>query len=182
MELVVGTVVGFSGGIGSGKTSLSQAVAEELDCPWVSFGDYVRKVAADRGYGQDRESLQVVGESLVHEGWPRFCLAVLNQAPWKPGQDLIIDGVRHAEGVRTLRSLVKPSLFRLIGISLDATGRWAREGGDAHVDELAIQSIEAHSTEAEVQPRVMPMADLVLDGARPLNELVREVVNWLAAQ
>jgi len=182
MSPVVGTVVAFAGGIGSGKTALSRAVAKELACPWVSFGAYVRKVAADRACGQDRRSLQLVGESLVHESWEKFCLGVLSQADWRPGQDLIVDGVRHADGVRMLRSLVEPSKLRLIGISLDPASRWARKGGVRHVDGKVNRSIEAHSTEAEVESRVMPLADLVVDGSRPLDELVREVVNWLAAQ
>jgi len=182
VDLSAGIVVGFAGGIGSGKTSLSQAVALDLYWPWVSFGDYVRSVAANRGSSPDRRSLQLVGESLIQEGWSTFCAGVLNQANWKPGQDLVVDGVRHAAGVRALRSLVTPSQFCLVGILLDPVKRWEREGGLTNIDAPLIRSIEGHSTEAEVGSKVMALADLVVDGSRPLEELIPEVANWLAVQ
>lgn len=182
MARVVGTVVGFAGAIGSGKTSLSRAVASDLACTWVSFGDYVRKEATDRGCAQDRRSLQLVGESLIQEGWVKFCLGVLSQADWRPGQNLVIDGIRHADGVLALTSLVEPSTFHLVGTSLDSKRRWARKCNGGAIAREVARSVESHSTEIEVESRVIPSADLVVDGSRPVEELVREIVDWLSTQ
>jgi dephospho-CoA kinase len=50
-------VVGFSGRIASGKSAISKALAADIGCRRVSFGDYVRKVAAERGLAPTREAL-----------------------------------------------------------------------------------------------------------------------------
>jgi predicted cytidylate kinase len=42
-------IVAISGDIASGKSTVSRAVAEALDLPWMSTGDLQRKVAEERG-------------------------------------------------------------------------------------------------------------------------------------
>lgn len=60
-------VVGFSGRIKSGKTTLSARVAELMGWPYTSFGDYVRKVARLRRRPELREILQEIGQELVDQ-------------------------------------------------------------------------------------------------------------------
>jgi len=105
-------ILAFSGGIGSGKSTLSSGVAEALEWPRVSFGRYVRAVALDRGLdAESREVLQEVGESLITAGWVPFCRAVLTQADWRPERSLVVDGIRHVEALQTLRALAAPSVY-----------------------------------------------------------------------
>jgi hypothetical protein len=44
-----------------------------------------------------------------------------------------------------------------------------------------LEQIESHSTEADVLTRLDGMADLSLDGSRPVVKIVDEVVSWLSA-
>ena len=172
-------VLAFSGGIASGKSTLSRSVAKTLDWPWVSFGDYVRTVAQNRSLGNSREVLQEVGSSLIKEGWTQFCSSVLNQITWRPGQSLVVDGIRHAEAVYELQKLVAPSEFLLVFVETSDPMRKARLRARKVADYEKLQCIESHSTEAQVKVFLAGMADLTVDGTQPMENLVHEIVTWI---
>src|SRR5438105_3821546 len=107
-------VLGVAGKIASGKSTLSTAFAETVGWPHASFGDYVRSVAREQGLDpSNRETLQKIGASLVDRDCEAFCRDVLAEADWKPGQPLVIEGIRHAEVKDALERLVSPSKFVL---------------------------------------------------------------------
>src|SRR4051812_10083492 len=115
-------VVAFSGGIKGGKSSVSREVAARLRWLRVSFGDQVRAAVRSRGLDDsDRDTLQSVGQELVDKDAHGFSQAVLSQAgtAWTPGQNLIVDGLRHTEVAAALRELVKPSSLRIVLIDAD---------------------------------------------------------------
>ena len=172
-------VLAFSGSIASGKSTLSRAVAETLDWPYVSFGDFVRTVAQSRGLGDSREALQEVGVSLIREGWTQFCRSVLNQITWRPGQPLVVDGIRHIEAVSELQKLVAPSEFLLVFVETSNPIREARLRTRKVADGEKLQHIESHSTEAQVKVFLAGMANLAVDGTQPIEELVQNVIFWL---
>ena len=171
-------VVGIVGKIRSGKSSLSRSLADDLKWPCVSFGDQVRCVAQQRGLDNSREALQEVGEDLVEKEPRKFCEAVLAQADWQPGQSLILDGIRHLKIVEILRFLVRPSVLRLVYIKASDRLRESRLVGEIH-DRRDLNRIEHHSTEVQVGTILPNLADLVVDGARPLDDLVAEIRTWL---
>ena len=120
-------VIAFSGKIASGKSTLSRAVAGELGWSRVSFGEYVRKLAGERGLNPDSlPTLQELGEDLVQNHLNDFCVGVLGQTPWHAGQSLVIDGLRHVEVAERLRLLVAPSELLIVHIVVDATTRERR--------------------------------------------------------
>jgi adenylate kinase family enzyme len=172
-------VLGFAGSIASGKSTLSIEVALSLKWQRVSFGDYVRTVAQHQGLGESREVLQTVGASLVNRGIEQFCSSVLAQVNWKPGQPLVVDGIRHAEVVSTLHRLVTPSKLLLVFLAVNESIREARliEKGLTYCEDL--QQIETHSTEVQVQTVLSKMADLTVDSTRKIEELVKEIVTWV---
>jgi dephospho-CoA kinase len=175
---MAGVVVGVIGKIRSGKSSLSRSLSEHLNWPYVSFGDEVRTVAQQRGLDPLRETLQEIGEELVANSAQQFCEAVIGQAEWQPGQSLVIDGIRHLKIVEILRDLVRPSVLRLVYVKTDDDVREVRLAGEiANGQEL--YRIEHHSTEAQVGTILPSLADLVVDGAKPLNSLIREIKTWL---
>ena len=69
--------LGFSGKIGSGKTTISEYVANLLSWPKVSFGDYVREIARQQKTDLSRSALQTIGASLVEQDCEGFCRSVL---------------------------------------------------------------------------------------------------------
>jgi len=172
-------VLAFSGSIGSGKSTLSLSVAKALNWPYVSFGNYVRTVALLRGLGESREVLQEVGESLIQEGWEQFCKSVLAQAPWAPGEPLVVDGIRHVEAVEMLRLLVVPSELLLIHITLNDLTRKARLNKRSPADYAKMERIEDHSTEVQVKRRLPEIANLKVSGERSIDDIIHEILIWV---
>lgn len=172
-------VLGFAGSIASGKSTLSIEVASSLGWQRVGFGDYVRTVAQRQGLGESREVLQTIGATLVNQGIEQFCGAVLKQVDWEPGQPLVVDGIRHAEIVSTLRRLVAPSELLLVFVAVNESTREARliERGLTHREQW--RQFEAHSTEAQVQTVLREMADFTADSTQKIEELVKEIVTWV---
>lgn len=182
-------ILGFAGSIASGKSTLSIEVASSLGWQRVSFGDYVRTVAQRQGLGESREVLQAVGATLVNQGMEQFCKAVLAQVDWEPGQPLVVDGIRHAEILSTLRRLVAPSELLLVFVAVNKSTREARliERGLTHQETLYLrqeqwQQFEAHSTEAQVQTVLRAIADFTVDSTQKIEELVKEIVMWVQQQ
>jgi dephospho-CoA kinase len=99
-----GLVVCFSRRIGSGKSSVTQTLANALRWPRASFGDYVRARVADRGGDpSSRKELQNLGQMLVETDPSGFAAAVLQARGYKRGADLLVDGIRHVAIKRRLR-------------------------------------------------------------------------------
>lgn len=169
-------VVGFSGRTGSGKSTISERLARELAWPRASFGDFVRSVAKRRGLDSDsRPVLQAIGESLISEGWPKFCLDVLSATNWRSGSPLVVDGIRHVEAIGELTRIVAPLQFVHVHVALDEQIR---------ADRLRQRSVEArqqgedesHSTEDAVRKHLPQVADLTIDGAASPESIVAEVI------
>jgi len=169
-------VLGLAGKIASGKSTLSASFAKEVGWPYVSFGDYVRSVARQRGLDDSqREILQQIGASLVEQDCEGFCRAVLRQAPWQPGEPLVIDGIRHLQVKQVLEKIVAPSDFILTYISVDEQIRRQRLHNEGIDDPARIERIESASTEEQVKVELPRVADFILNGAEPLPKLVEEL-------
>jgi hypothetical protein len=136
-------------------------------------------VAQGRGLDDSREVLQEVGATLIDQGWEEFCRAVLKQVDWEPGQPLIIDGIRHIEAVGVLRQLVAPSAFLLVFIAVDGLTRKERLRQRGVADHEDLQRTDAHQTEAQVRTMLPSMADLTVDGTRPIDGLLHDTVIWV---
>jgi cytidylate kinase len=172
-------VVTFGGGMLSGKSSISSAVAEALGWPRVGFGDYVRSVARAGGLADTREALQEVGVSLISEGWEKFCRAVLSQARWSPGESLVVDGVRHREALDTLASIVTPSRLVVVHVALGRPEQEQRLKGSGVVDSERRRRILAHSTEVQAHAVLPRLADFTVDGGQAVKQETARVVEWL---
>jgi len=147
----MGLLVCFAGRIGSGKSSVSQALAERLGWERAGFSDFLRAELAQRGNdAPSREMLQDFGQAMV-EGDPEgFCRAVLDAGNFRPGGDMLVDGVRHAEIHRILARIALPSTAKLIFLTADEASRLDRvkERGDGSTD---FARAEAHRVEADLQ-------------------------------
>jgi dephospho-CoA kinase len=173
-------VIGFSGGIASGKSSLSTAVAQAIGWPRTSFGGYVRTIAAQRGLEPTRENCQAIGEELIEADIRGFCKDVLAEASWRPGEPLVIDGIRHLEVADLLADMVRPTDFVLVFVELPRAEREARlKNRDGESQPL--ERFEQHSTEVQVC-ELRARANLVVDGDRPVEQLADEAVRFLTSR
>lgn len=163
----------FAGRIGSGKTTISGAVADSLNWPRVSFGDYVRMIAKNRGLDSDsRDTLRTVGEQLIStEGWDRFCKNVLDYGGWIPGSGVVVDGIRHAEALANIRRITDrvPTFLVFLDLGTSDVFTRARQAGKG-IGGCGVP--EHHSTESQVIEVLPSLADIVLSSDDPIDDLV----------
>jgi cytidylate kinase len=164
-----GLVVCFSGRIGSGKSSVTQTLANALRWPRASFGDYVRARVADRGGDpSSRKELQNLGQMLVETDPSGFAAAVLQARGYKRGADLLVDGIRHVAIQETIARLVSPSPAFLIHLAADDFHvRHRIEHRTAGLADLP--RAEGHAVEAEVRSSLPSIASVVIDANVPLH-------------
>src|SRR5689334_9105441 len=105
--MIAPAVLAFSARQASGKSTVSTEIAEELGWPRAGFGDYLRRVAIERGRKTDREILQELGEHFVRDSLEQFCRDVLGSVGWMPGQGIVVDGIRHTQTMEVLRNIVR---------------------------------------------------------------------------
>lgn len=171
------TVLGLAGKIASGKSTLSVNFAEAMGWPYISFGDYVRSVTRQLGLDDSRrEILQDVGASLVAENCEEFCRAAVSQAEhWRPGESLVIDGIRHIQVKQALEKIVPPSAFVLGYLTVDDHTRRQRWLESRILTEEKIELLESASTEMQAKADLIEVADFVLDGTRPITTLIEDI-------
>ena len=169
-------VIGLSGQLGSGKSSLASILAQRNSCPRAAFGDYLRDVATGRGLESDRASLQQLGEEQIALGWDAFCSAVLNHFGWKTGRGLVVDGIRHVDALKTLSRMICPQSVFLVHLTINEELRHnrllSRDGVQAVFD-----NHEKHSTEADVKEALPLAANMIVDAARPAELLADEIMD-----
>lgn len=170
--------IALAGQIGSGKSTISRAVAETLRRPLVSFSAEVRAAAVARGLPSGRKGLQELGEILIAEGWDSFCSGTLAQA----GNSLtppIIDGVRHQDAIQSLRKLLAPTPIVIVFLDVPKERRVSRliKRGQTIQE---IEKADQHPTEAEL-PLVRAEADLLLINDGSIEEVVEEFVLLLGS-
>lgn len=175
-------VIAFAGKIGSGKTTTSIAVSQALGCKRASFGDYVRHVVSMRRLELTRENLQRIGTEVLETDTFEFCRNVLTYSGWSPGEPLVIDGLRHSETIPVLNQLVSPARLWVVYIDLDEQSRFQRLGICHDTQARALASADAHSSELQVATILYEIADVILDGRKPIKDSVASVLEWMAKQ
>ena len=173
------TILCFAGASGSGKSTLGREIGLVLAWPVASFGEHVRAVTKHRGLSEDRHTLQDIGQELIDNGWEAFCAAVLADAGWKDGLSVVVDGVRHKEALQTLKKLAPDSTVLLVFIDVSASQRAERLITRDRTRQAELAQLDQHPVEDQVNSTLASTADLVIDGSRPLQELARELLDWL---
>jgi len=169
----------FAGKIGSGKTAMTTALAQALECKRASFGDYVRQVVNSRALEHTRENLQKIGTELLEHDRSAFCDAVLRHAGWIRGDGLLIDGLRHVETIDPLQQLVSPATLKLIYIEISDSMRLERLKARGEGNPVALAVTEAHSSEKQVGAVLAYRADLIINGDDSIRENVHRVSKWI---
>ena len=174
-------ILGFSGSIGSGKSTLSVELAGRINYKYASFGNYVRKIATRMGcIDPSRAQLQGIGETLVENGARKFCISVLQDAEWLQGEGLIVDGIRHLDTLELISKICQPQKMFLIYITVDEGIRRERLISRGRDNELA--STLKHSTELQAKEILRSKADLVIDGSKKVDDNLQRIIAWLATK
>lgn len=171
-------IIGFSGGLGSGKSTISAALSEATGWRRLSFGDYVRQEARRRNLGDSRGVLQEIGAALVAEP-DEFCRNVLNAGGWNHGETLILDGIRHFTVLDSLKRLAGPNEVVLIHIQTKDEVRAKRLKKRGRDDKDILRLLETHSTEKDVHDILLSNAHLIINGVQPISKSLKKILEWL---
>lgn len=172
------TILAIAGKIGSGKSTLTNALSKKLSWSAVSFGSYIRDEAKKMGIEQNRLNLQQLGAELLKNP-EKLCMNVLSSASWNSDQNLLIDGIRHKNILKALYKL-KPNLkIIFIYVDIKEDTRIKRLKKRTSDDYKILKEIESHSTEVDVINILQNNADIIVDGELPTNDLVQKIVSKL---
>src|ERR1700730_12449035 len=167
-----GLVVCFSGRMTSGKTSVIEALAQRLRWRRAAFGAYVRaQLARQGGDPASREALQNLGQSLVDKDPEGFVRAELRSAGFTPGDNLLVDGVRHVDIQTLIANLVQPSRTFLIHLAVDDAHAYARAEGRSQ-GRVEVVRAEDHRVENDLRQALPSIADQVIDATAPLEAVI----------
>jgi cytidylate kinase len=177
-------IITLAGAIGSGKSTLAAALAAAVGAPRAGFGDYVRRLAADLGLDiGDRTVLQDLGHGRVEADAREFLDGALAWSGHQPGDDLVLDGLRHMKILAALQAraveLGDPMVLVYLDTPLDV--RHARVAS-RRVSLAQMTADEQHPVEQDLVEALRGAADLVLPGDRPIETLLNEVMTFLAAE
>ncbi len=172
------TLLCFAGEIGSGKSSVSTAVAEALGWGRTGFGDYLRgEVLRVGGDADSREALQKLGQERVATDPAAFCRDVLFAGGYASGADFVVDGVRHVNIFAVLRSLATPADTRLIFLDAAKTTRAQRVQG--RPDQQDFERASKHAVEAELSDALPAAADARINAEQELGLIVEECLQFI---
>jgi len=171
-------IIAFSGLPQTGKTTLARRLADYLQCKFVSFGDFVRNEARKAGIPNPiRKDLQDIGQRLVEADVIAFCRAVLQTVSFSPGEQIVIDGVRHIEALQAISSVSPGQAIKLIYLFAPLEIRTARCTPDAIDSELA--AIDSHEVESQTECELRDLADVVIDASANVDITFHHLVAWL---
>lgn len=176
-----GLVVCFSGRMTSGKSSVSNILSEVLDWRRVGFSDHLRERLVSENVEPTREALQDLGQRLVTEQPDEFCRAVLAMGQFAPGDNLLVDGIRHRDIYDRIARLVAPSRTILIYLAVSDDDIRARGNARDH-DGTALLRADQHPVEAELKDTLPASADLVVDARQSLQEVLTMTITHIAGK
>lgn len=108
--------IGLTGPMGSGKGEIIKILGPK-GFKYISLSDMVRKEAAARGLGEEREKLQNVGNDLRQNEGAGVLGKRVREEIEKSGENLwVIDGIRNPAEIMGLKKLPE---FRLMGVTAE---------------------------------------------------------------
>lgn len=175
-------VICLSGRIGSGKTSVSTALATARCAATASFGTFVRAEAITQGLdANQREVLQDVGARLiVDHGHEWLCREVIASANWKQDRDLVVDGIRHVDVFNAIKRISASIPTLLIFLNLESEVELAVRARSRGLSSESRSGLEQHSTELDVIQSLPALADLVVSAETPVEGIVDAINAFLA--
>jgi dephospho-CoA kinase len=167
--------IALAGPIGSGKSTLSRALAETLDADLLAFGEYVRAYAKDHGLAaESRSVLQNVGQQLVERDPRIFVQDALAWAQHRPNLHLVLDGIRHESVWNEIHGAAgeRGQAAKLIYLDIREDVRRQRLSARG-LSETEITAFDNHPTERDLRERLRPKAHMLLEGEQELTALVQ---------
>jgi len=157
---------------------VSKIFAKQIGAKWNSFGSAAREIAQERQVPNNREDLQNLGAHLIENEREVFCKRVLSPVLVNGEEYGVIDGLRHADVLGELRSLVKPRKIYCIYVDVLPEVRLVRVGKRDGLDAAKIETLDGHSTEVQVKTELRKLADFIADNNGTAEDCVAHIVAW----
>ena len=171
------------GRIGSGKSTAVDFVAAEFGFKSVSFGGYVRHLAAMRDMPRTRGQLQDLGDCLFRSRDSSGLLQdALEHYGVNPDDSVVFDGVRHPEILADIRQAAEATIAVYLEANQEERFRrhQARQCNGWTLEQFLV--VDQHLVEAG-NSNLIEQCDLVLDGTRPTtvvqNMLRDQLSQWI---
>ena len=163
------------GRIGSGKSTAVDFIATEFGFKAVSFGSYVRHLAALRGTPSTRGQLQDLGDCLFRSrGSSGFLEDALEHFGINSHDSVVFDGVRHLEILTDIRQAAEATIAVYLEVHQEERFRRhkARQASGWSLEEFLI--VDRHPVEAGIGV-IIDHCDLVVNAACSAT-IVQEVL------
>lgn len=168
-------IICITGRIGSGKTTVGQALAKELCCNQHSISNFLKHSLENHGnLYPSRNDLQDEGEKYIKYGWNRFCHDFLKFISWDRSQPVVIDGIRHIEFIKTLSIFAFPLPVYVVYLSA---------GEDTVARNIQIRGYETINSNRLAEGNLGKIKELsnvaICADARSIEEIVAEIIKNL---
>ena len=163
------------GRIGSGKSTAVDVIAAEFGLKTVSFGSYIRHMAALLGTPSTRGQLQDLGDCLVKsKGSSGFLESALEHFGISSHDSVVFDGVRHLKILTDIRQSAEVTIAAYLEVNQEERFRRhrARQASSWSLEEFLI--VDEHPVEAGIDI-IIDHCDLVVNAACSAT-IVQEVL------
>ncbi len=167
------------GRIGSGKSTAVDFVAAEFGFKVVSFGTYIRHMAALRGMPSTRGQLQDLGDCLFRSKRSSGILEdTLTHFGISSHDSVVFDGVRHLEILTDIRQAAEATIAVYLEVNQEERFRRhrARQDSGWSLEEFLI--IDRHPVEAGID-MIIEHCDMVVNAAysaTTVQEVLRDEI------
>lgn len=124
----------------------------------------------------DRKALQDLGQARVEADAAAFCRDVLTAGGFQPGDNFVVDGIRHVTVFEILKQVGLPSDAKLLFIGAGQVTRSARVQTRSDAGDFTRAS--RHRVEAELRDALPDRADTVIDANQPKECVVADCLEW----
>ena len=168
------------GRIGSGKSTAVDFITAEFGFKAVSFGSYVRHLAALRGTPSTRGHLQDLGDCLFRSrGSSGLLQDALEHYGVNHDDSVVLDGVRHPEILADIRHASEATIAVYLEANQEERFRrhQAQQSYSWTLEEFLVA--DQHLVEAG-NNKLIEQCDLVLDAALPATTVLNMLRDQLA--
>ncbi len=173
---MVKVVIGVTGKIGSGKTSISNYLQEKYHFSEYQFSQILSDVLERLHLKKSRENFQKLG-FLLRKEWPEVIVDALEKDMGEGKKKLVvIDGIRYANELEMLKKFEKNIL---ISVEAPTEVRYerCRKRGEKEEDSISFEEFlasEKRETEKGIEG-VSQLADYHLENKESKEELLKKV-------
>ena len=163
------------GRIGSGKSTAVNFITAEFGFKAVSFGSYIRHMAALRGTPSTRSQLQDLGDCVFRcKGPSGFLKGALKYFGISRHDSVVFDGVRHLEILTAIKQAAEATIAVYLEVNQDERFRRHRDrqASGWSLEEFLI--VDSHPVEAGLD-MIIDHCDLVVN-AECSSTIVQEVL------